>query len=112
MFPGVNKRQMQQMMKKMGMNQIEIDAEQVIIKCGDKELIIDNPQVSKVNMMGQNTFQIVGEETERLLDTTPEITEEDIKTVANQADVSEDVAKETLIETNGDIAEAIINLTE
>ena len=37
----------------MGIKQIEIDATEVIIKTPDKEIIISEPQVSKVNMMYQ-----------------------------------------------------------
>ncbi len=103
---------MDQMMRRMGVQQTEIDAEQVIIRCKDKDIIIDNPQVSKVNMMGQKTFQIVGQEHERSHDTTPTISDEDIKTVAEQAAVDYAKAKETLQETKGDIAEAILKLTD
>ena len=112
MFPGVNKRQMEQMMRKMGVQQTEIDAEQVIIKCSDKEIIIDNPQVSRVNMMGQKTFQVVGEEHERIIDSTPDISKDDIKTVMEQAGVSEEKAQKALEDTGGDLAEAIMKLSE
>jgi len=108
MFPGVNPRQMQQMMKKMGIQQQEIPATEVIIKTEDKTLIITNPQVSKVNMMGQETFQITGEIHQQ--ENTPEISEEDIKTVTEQTACSEEEAKQTLEETQGDLAEAIIKL--
>ena len=112
MFPGVNKRQMDQMMRKMGVQQQEIEAEQVIIKCKDKEIIIENPQVIKVNMMGQKNYQISGEEHEVSLDTTPEISKEDINTVMEQTGVDEIKAKTMLYECKGDIAEAIMKLTE
>ena len=110
MIPGMNPKMMKQAMKRMGIKQEEIDASQVIIKLSDRELVIDNPQVSKVNMMGQNTYQVVGEAEERSLDTTPEIDEEDIKTVVDQAGCSEEDAKAALEETKGDIAEAIMRL--
>jgi nascent polypeptide-associated complex subunit alpha len=110
MIPGLNPRKMQQMMKKMGIAQQEIDAKEVIIKCEDKEIVITNPQVSKVNMMGQQTYQVVGEEQEREISTTPEINQEDIKTVAEQAKVDEEKAKEALEENNGDLAATIISL--
>jgi len=74
---------MQQMMRQMGIQQQEINATEVIIKTADKEFIITNPSVAKVNMMGQETFQISGEITERELSSTSlasEISEEDIKT--------------------------------
>ncbi len=104
----MNPRQMNQMMRKLGMSQVEIDAYQVIIKCQDKEIIINNPSVSKVNMMGQDTFQITGKEEIRVHQV--EISEDDIKTVAQQAGVSIDKAKEALLESKGDIATAILNL--
>ncbi len=111
-MPGMNPRKMQQMMKKMGIAQVEIDATEVIIKCPDKEIIIQNPQVSKVNAMGQETFQVVGEPIEREISTTPEINEDDIKTVMDQASVDEEKAKEALESSKGDIAQAIMNLQE
>jgi nascent polypeptide-associated complex subunit alpha len=110
MIPGMNPRKMQQMMKKMGIAQQDIDATQVIIKCADKELIIDSPQVAKVNMMGQETFQIVGEVQERSLDTTPDINEDDVKTVMDQAKVSQDEAAKAITEADGDLAQAILSL--
>ena len=61
MIPGMNPRKAAQMMKKMGIKQVDIEATQVIIKTADKDLIINNPSVQKVNMMGQETFQIAGE---------------------------------------------------
>ena len=112
MFPGMNPRQMQKAMQRMGVKQEEIEATEVIIKCPDKEIVIINPSVSKVNMMGQESLQISGEMHERELDVTPTINEEDIQTVVEQAKVSEEKAKEVLESTNGDIAEAILKLTE
>jgi nascent polypeptide-associated complex subunit alpha len=111
MIPGMNPRKVQQMMKQMGIQQQDIEATQVIIKTEDKEIIINNPSVAKVNMMGQQTFQISGEIEERSISTTPEINEEDVKTVMEQAHVSEDKAKEALEENEGDLAAAIMQLS-
>lgn len=110
MIPGMNPRKMQQAMKRMGIQQQEIDATEVIIRTAEKEIVITNPQVSKVNMMGQKTYQIVGDEHERPLDTTPDINDEDIKTIVDQTGVSEEKAREALEETKGDLAEAIMKL--
>lgn len=110
MFPGMNSRKAAQMMKKMGIQQVEIPATEVVIKTPEKEIIITEPQVSKVNMMGQETFQIMGNINERELSTEPEINEEDIKTVMEQADVSEDEAKKAISNSKGDLAKAIISL--
>ncbi|MCD4760177.1 nascent polypeptide-associated complex protein [archaeon] len=105
MMPGMNPRQMQKAMQRMGIKQEEIDASEVIIKTPEKNLVIKNPQVTKVDMMGQKTFQVIGEVTEE-----SSISEEDIKTVAEQAEVSEEQAKEALQKTSGDLAEAILEL--
>jgi nascent polypeptide-associated complex subunit alpha len=112
MIPGMNPRQMQQAMKKMGMKQIDVDAEEVIIRCADKNIVISNPQVAKVIMMGQETWQISGSAREEAHDTSVDITAEDIATVMEQASVSEDVAKEAIEKANGDLAEAILSLSE
>ena len=111
MIPGMNPRMMKQAMKRMGIKQEEIDdAEQVIIKCSGKEIIVDNPQVSKINMMGQETFQVVGEISERELSTAPDINEDDVKTVMEQTKVSEEEAQKAIEEAEGDLAKAIMNL--
>ena len=110
MIPGMNSHQMRQMMKRMGIAQQEIEATEVIIKTSDKVLVFNNPQVSKVNLMGQETYQVVGTPQEQDVDTKPEIGEEDIKTVAEQANVSEDEARQAIEDANGDLADAIIKL--
>ncbi len=112
MIPGVNPRQMQQAMRKMGMKQEEVAAEEVIIRCPDKNIIISNPQVSKVIMMGQESWQITGAAREESLDASVEITAEDIATVMEQAGVSEAEARKAIAEANGDLAEAILSFSE
>jgi nascent polypeptide-associated complex subunit alpha len=113
MFPGMNPRKMQQMMKRMGIQQVDIPATEVIIRSEDKEIIITEPSVAKVNMMGQETFQISGGSIqERESSSGPEINDDDIKTVAEQANVSEEDAKKALEESNGDLAAAILSLKE
>ena len=106
----MNPRDMQKAMKRLGIKQEEIDATEVIIKTSDREIIIQNPQVSKVNMMGQETFQVVGEVHEREIETAPSINEDDIKTVVDQTGASEEDAKKAIEEANGDLAEAILKL--
>jgi nascent polypeptide-associated complex subunit alpha len=112
MMPGMNPRKMAQMMKRMGVQQVDIPATEVIIKTPDSELVITDPQVAKVNMMGQETIQVVGEIHERELETTPEISQDDVKTVMEQANVSEEKAKAAIEEHNGDLAAAIMSLSE
>ena len=78
----------------------------------EKELIIDNPSVSLMNVMGQETYQIDGKAREVELEYEIEIPEEDIEMVANSAGVSKDDAKAALEECKGDLAEAIMKLNQ
>ena len=110
MIPGMNSRQAQKMMRKMGIQQQDIEATEVIIKTPEKDLVIKNPQVAKVNMMGQETFQIVGQVEEKAIETEPELNEEDIKTVMEQTGVDETKAKEAIQQNSGDLAAAIMEL--
>ena len=112
MIPGMNPRDVQRAMKRMGIKQEEIDATEVIIKTGNKEIIIQNPQVSKVNMMGQETFQVIGQPEERPISSEPEINQDDIKTVMEQTGATEEKAKEAVEKNNGDLAKAIMDLKE
>jgi len=107
MLPGINPKMMKQAMKKMGMKQEDIDASEVIIKCSDKEIIIRNPEVAKIDMMGKQNFQISGDVEERSLSS---FNEEDVSTVVSQAGCSEEEAKEALERNNGDIAKTILEL--
>ena len=109
MFPGMNPKMVKEAMKKMGIKQEEIPATEVIIKTPDKDLIIRNPQVSKVIAMGQETLQISG--TIEVME-MQKFSEEDVKTVADQAKVSKDKARAALEKTDGDLAQAIIELQE
>lgn len=110
MFPGLNPKKMQAMMKQMGIAQKEIPALRVIIeKANDTKTIIENPSVTKIKMQGQETFQIAGEVREEASE--PRISEDDIKTVIEKTGCSEEKARETL-EKTGDLAEAILELSE
>ncbi len=106
----MNPRKMQSMMRRMGIAQQEIDATEVIIKCPDKEIVITEPSVAKIKAMGQEQFTISGQVNERELSTEPEINEDDIKTVMEQAGVDEEKAKEALENAGGDLAKAIMDL--
>lgn len=110
-MPNINPRQMQQMMRKMGVQQEDIDAQEVIIKCSDRIITIKNPSVQKINMMGQKNYQISGEESIEDLDSTPEISEDDIRTVMEQTKSSKEEALQALEDTDSNIAEAILLLT-
>jgi len=109
MFGGINPKKIQQMMSKMGIQQEDIDAKRVIIESEDKNIVIQNPQVAKINMSGTETFQITGDVSEEEADTGP--TEEDIKQVMEKTGKDEKEAKSALEKSGGDLAEAILELS-
>ena len=109
MFGGINPKQMQGMMKKMGIAQEEIHATKVIIeKSEGTRIIVENPSAVKIKMQGKTSFQITGEEKEESLEVG--ISDEDIKTVIEKTGCSEKQAKQTLEKTK-DLAEAILELS-
>ena len=112
MIPGMNPRKVAAMMKQMGVQQVDIPATEVIIRSEGKDFVIRNPSVAKVNMMGQETFQITGQIEERAISSEPEINQDDIKTVIQQTGASEEKAKEAIEKNDGDLAKAILGLKE
>ncbi|MCD6559888.1 MAG: nascent polypeptide-associated complex protein [Palaeococcus sp.] len=107
---GMNPKQMQRMMKQLGIRMEELGGvKEVVIKLENKEIIIKEPGVTVITAMGEKSYQIVGkEEIREILN----ISEEDIKLVMEQAEVDYDSAKKALEETKGDLAEAILKLQE
>ncbi|MFA6225797.1 MAG: nascent polypeptide-associated complex protein [Methanoregula sp.] len=112
MLPGnINPRQMKAMMKKLGMNVEPIeDVQSIVIKTPKGNYIFDSAEVSAMTMQGSTTYQITGDI--RFEPATVEIPKEDITMVAVSANVSEEKAKEALVATKGDIAEAIMKLAQ
>jgi nascent polypeptide-associated complex subunit alpha len=127
-FRGMSPKQMARMMKKMGIEQKEIEGvREVVIRFDDKEWVILNAQVTMVKQAGSESFQISGTKSERnLTGSTPvktetpvsevevkktiEIPMEDAALVASQTGVDIGVAKQALEETGGDLAAAILKL--
>ncbi len=106
MIPGgVDPRKMEQMMRQMGIKSRKIDAKKVVIETEEGNYIVESPDVTEVDMKGQKSLQITGE-----MKFESSISKEDIKMVMEQAECTEDAAKDALEKANGDIAEAIILL--
>ncbi|MCI4340074.1 MAG: nascent polypeptide-associated complex protein [Thermoplasmata archaeon] len=128
MMPGGprNARQMQMMMRRLGMTTEPVDdVDEVIVRTKDKEHVFRAPEVTILVIQGVRTYQIVG---------TPEIRprsasvgtassgpappppppsgppEEDVQLVMDQAHVERDEAIEALAATDGAPAEAILHL--
>ncbi len=121
MIPGgrVNPRQMRQAMKRMGIEQEELDGvEEVIIRTADKEYVIRGAQVTAITAQGQKIWQVLGEPVVRdradkkaAEPSKPSaIPDEDVQLVAEKAGVSEEEARKALEEAGGEPAEAIIRL--
>lgn len=108
MIPGgMDPKKMQGMMKQMGIKSEDIPAKKVIIETESGKYVVDNPQVVEITVQGQKSFQVSGE-----VKFEEGISEDDIKMVVEQAKCSEEQAIEALKAKNGDIAEAIIYITE
>ncbi|MDS0292916.1 nascent polypeptide-associated complex protein [Halogeometricum luteum] len=134
---GMNPRKMKQMMKQMGIDVTELDAEEVVIRTADEELVFSDAQVTRMDAQGQETYQIVGQPESRELgsggaagaasvesggdddalaveptddDGEAEIPESDVELVAQRAGVPKGDAREALEAENGDLAAAISRL--
>jgi nascent polypeptide-associated complex subunit alpha len=112
---GMNPKQLKQMqraMKQMGMDTKDVKGvSEVIIKFKDKELLITNPKVNLMEFMGQQTYQITGKVKENKIEVELEIPDDDVELVSAQTGATKEKALETLKETQGDLAEAIMRLS-
>jgi len=113
----INPREQRRMMQRMGMNMDAVpDVEEVIIKTGSKEITIEQPEVTILEMQGQKIFQVIGG---KLTENAPQrqaskpqsaVSEEDVQLVANQTGKSVEEARKALEECDGDLAKAILLL--
>jgi nascent polypeptide-associated complex subunit alpha len=110
----MNPREAKRMMQRMGMNMGAMpDVEQVVFKTSTKEIIVENPEVTVMEMQGQKIFQVMGERiTEKTVEKAVKIPEEDVQLVATQANVSPEQARAALEQTKGDLAQAILLLSQ
>jgi len=120
----ISPRMLRKLMKQMGLKIVEMsDIREVILKHSDgSETVIRDPQVLAMEASGQRILQITGrfekiearaEEVATLEEergSELEISPEDVQLVAEQAGVSEREARNALIETGGNLAEAILLL--
>jgi len=128
----MNPRKMQQMMEQMGIDVDELDATEVVIALEDgSELVFSDPDVTKMDARGQETYQILGDPSEREAAAAgavesggeAEPTEDDdtaggdegipqgdVDIVVQRAGVSEGEARDALEAADGDLAAAIERL--
>ena len=72
----------------------------------DYKIIIENPSVSAIEMQGQKTYTVTGNAVEEKT-----IPEEDVKMVMEKTGKNMKEARKALEKANGDLAEAITNLS-
>ena len=111
---GMNPRQVKQAMRKLGIKTEDIDdVVEVVIRTKTKQYVIKEPTVSIMEMQGQKIFQVTGERiVEKAIEREVKIPEEDVQLVAMQAKVSVDQARAALEQTKGDLAQAILLLSQ
>jgi nascent polypeptide-associated complex subunit alpha len=117
---GLDPRKMQQMMEQMGIDIDEIDAEEVIIRTGEEELVFTDVDVQRMDAQGQATYNIVGTPEHRERGGSDDadesagddggIPQDDVELVAGRAGVPESQARQALAATDGDLAAAIDRL--
>jgi len=121
----MNPRKMKQMMKQMGIDVTEIDANEVVVKTDDENLVFDGPQVTRMDAQGEMTYQIVGEpetvegdagDAAAAVESGDEqaeddgVPQEDVEIVSQRAGVPASDAREALEAEDGDLANAIARL--
>ncbi|ELY42953.1 nascent polypeptide-associated complex protein [Natronorubrum tibetense] len=120
---GLNPRKMEQMMEQMGIDVEDIDAEEVIIRTDEYDLVFNDAEVTKMDARGQETYQVIGspEQVESGAaggsadaggdaDAGSAIPDDDVELVSARTGVSEDEAREALEDVDGDLAAAVESL--
>lgn len=108
---GLDPSKMKGLMKQLGIKQEAIDAERVIIEKKDgSKFLIENPNVQKMTMQGQESWQITGEGHEESEDEG--VTEEDIMLVMEKTGKGRKEVEKALEESEGDIAQTIVALSK
>jgi nascent polypeptide-associated complex subunit alpha len=105
-------REMRRMLDKMGLEMKDLGSiEEVIIRTDTKELYLIKPQVIEMKGKDSTIFQVVATNVEEKQRDIPVFKEEDVILVMQQATVSKEKAIQALIDSKGDMAQAILNLT-
>jgi nascent polypeptide-associated complex subunit alpha len=121
---GLDPRKMKQMMEQMGIDMEELDANEVIIRTDDADLVFEDVDVNKIDARGQETYQVVGTPEERDAgsaggaaeggdadsESDGAVPDDDVELVAMRTGASEDAAREALEDTDGDLAAAVEQL--
>jgi len=113
MLPNMDPRTLKNMMSKLGIKSSEVAAIKVTIECEDKIITISSPSIIKIEAQGAESFQISGIVFEEQKQTATVITEDDIELVMQRSGIyDKEKARDVLEQSNGNIAEAILKLTQ
>lgn len=113
-MPNMDPRAMKNMLAKMGITTSELDASRVVIELQDRDIVIDSPQVTRIEAQGAVSFQVAGnvsEKAKEISEISFEVTEDDIKLVMEQSGVRDRERVEAALKlARGNLAEAIVIL--
>jgi len=109
------------MMDQFGIDLTEIDAEEVVIRTADEELVFHDAEVQKMDAQGQATYQIIGSPETRPRgegesgdegsdDADGDVDSRDVEIVAERTGVTEERAREALEAADGDLPTAVEKL--
>lgn len=104
---GPDKNKMEKMMKKLNLKVQQVEADVVVIKTKDKNIIISQPEVMIANVMGREVYQITGQVSE-----SKAVNEEDVRMVMEKTGKDRETVVKKLEDLNNDLAQAIMELRE
>ena len=114
---GISPKAMQKALGQIDTNEID-DVVEVIVRTKDEEIVLENPEVTIMNM-GQEIWNIVPQSTSRrpLGAAEPaakpeevEVKQADVDLIVSTAGVSQEQAVAAIRDSGGDIAKAIMSL--
>ncbi|MDE1833117.1 MAG: NagC family transcriptional regulator [Candidatus Micrarchaeota archaeon] len=98
-------------MAKMGIKSTDLNATRVVIELPDREILIESPQVTKIEAQGTVSFQVAGTVTEMDRNVKLDVTEDDVKLVSESTGITDEaVVRKALEDAQGNIAKAIVEL--
>ena len=105
-------REMRRMLDKMGLEMKDMgNVEEVVIKTETRELYLIKPQIVEMKGKDNTIFQVVATDIQERQREIPFFKDEDVVLVMQQANVTKEKAIQALIDSKGDMAQAILSLT-
>ena len=96
-------------MAQMGIKSEEVDAERVVIEKKDgSSIVITEPAVTRIEMKGNTSFQVAGNESVEEGGNKKE--EGDVEIIVKETGCPKSEAEKALGESGGDLAEAILKV--